>query len=177
MFFCKTSALVTLCPSKNLIRLETDVSPCSSCCWISPTGADTMQRFPKRAARHATALPCLRFLMTKCIENNRPLSSPLNPRHSRGRFCGSGRREFRRLTKQLLLALHWLVAMLFRRTGKRLCESTRLDQVAQPSVHLLTEEHHISRGQTFIHPLSSSCTLGKELVKYGSIFRLLIRYV
>lgn len=123
------------------ISLQNGIPPCSSCCWISWTVLTPQQCRALRACPHPAppCLLCLWFLMTKCIETI-GWTLPSIRRHSEGSLCGSGPQDFRQLTKQLLLALDWLAAMLFSPTGKRLCESAGLNEVAwpRPSVHLLT---------------------------------------
>lgn len=100
----------------------------------------TMRRFTGRSTPCSTlfALSLIFFfLITKCVETfGRTL--PSIRWHSKGSLCGSGPRDFRQLTKQLLLALDWLAAMLFRPTGKRQCESVGLNEVAWLSLHLVT---------------------------------------
>lgn len=123
------------------ISLQNYIPSCSSCCWINWMILTPQQCSALRACPHPAppCLLCLWFLMTKCIETI-GWTLPSIRRHSEGSLCGSGPQDFRRLTKQLLLALDWLAAMLFSPTGKRLCESAGLNEVAGPrrSVHLLT---------------------------------------
>lgn len=115
------------------ISLQNDIPPCSSRCWISWTVLTPQQYSALRACPHPAppCLLCLWFLMTKCIETI-GWTLPSIRRHSEGSLCGSGPQDFRQLTKQLLLALDWLAAMLFSPTGKRLCESAGLNEVAWP---------------------------------------------
>lgn len=123
------------------INVQNDIPPCSSRREISWTVLTPQQCGALRARPHP-APPCLLylwFLMTKCIETI-GCTLPSIRWHSEGSLFSSGPQDFRRLTKQLLLALDWLAAMLFRPTGKSLCESAGLNEVARslPSVHLLT---------------------------------------
>lgn len=110
------------------IGSQNDIPPCSPCCWISwmvltPQQCRTLQACPHPAP------PCLlwlRFLMTKCIETI-GCTLPSIHRHSKGSLCGSGPQDFRQLTKQLLFALDWLAAMLFRPTGKKAVQVSRAE--------------------------------------------------
>lgn len=129
------------------ISLQNDIPPCS-CCWISWTVLTPQQSSALWTCPHPAppCLLCLRFLMTKCIETI-GWTLPSIRWHSEGSLCGSGPQDFRQLTKQLLLTLDWLAAMLFSPTGKGLCESARLNEVIWPwsSVHLLPHQARSSR--------------------------------
>lgn len=121
------------------ISLQNDIPPRSSHCCISWMILTPQQSGALRACPHPAppCLLCLWFLMTKCIETI-GWTLPSIRRYSEGSLCGSGPQDFRRLTKQLLLALGWLAAMLFSPTGKRLCESAGLDDWMFTSWHIST---------------------------------------
>lgn len=136
------------------ISLQNDIPPCSSCCWISWMVLTPSQCSALQAGLYPAppCFFCLRFLMTKCIETI-GWTLPSIHQHSEGSLWGSGPQDFRRLTKQLLLTLDWVAAMLFRPTGKSLC---RLNEVAWPwqSAHLLTLAPHQPR-----FPISEAFTI------------------
>lgn len=99
--------------------------------------------------------------MTKTHRKTIGRRSPLNPPGIvKGSLLGSGPQDFRRLTKQPLLALHWLAAMLFRPTGRRLCESAAgLNEVARslPPAHLVSAKARGYRMAGYTTALSCVC--------------------
>lgn len=77
--------------------------------------------------------------MTKCIETIGGTLASIR-QHSEESLCGSGPQDFRQLTKQLLLALHWTAAMLFRPTGKSLCLLNEVLPLTSPTNALETHQ-------------------------------------
>lgn len=143
--------------------------PCSSCCWISWMVLTPQQCSALRACPHPAppCLLCLWFLMTKCIETI-GWTLPSIRRHSEGSLCGSGPQDFRQLTKQLLLALDWLAAMLFSPTGKAVRVSRAelggmATAVCSPPNTLVP---HQSRPEVFLFPISAFYTTGHYYIVF-----------